>query len=81
MAASNDSARRSIKLVSCLHRLPSLTREEFQQHWGEHHASLMLRIKHLREYVQYPTLGNNPMSRPKVGSEPPFDGFEVNSPG
>jgi uncharacterized protein (TIGR02118 family) len=77
MANEDDASRRSIKLVSCLHRKSILTQEQFQQHWGEYHASLMLRVKHLREYVQYPTLGNNPMSRPKVGSESPYDGFEV----
>ena len=66
-----------IKIVSCMRRIPSLSREEFQQHWREHHAPLLLRIKRLREYVQYPTLGNNPMSRQKVGSDTPFDGFEV----
>lgn len=77
MPTPDDASRRSIKLVSCLHRIPSLSPEEFQQHWCEYHASLMLRIRHLREYVQYPTLGNNPMSRQKIGSEPPFDGFEV----
>lgn len=77
MTENHDASRRWIKLVSCLHRLPNLTREEFQQHWSEYHASLMMRVRHLREYVQYPTLGNNPMSRQKIGSEPPFDGFEV----
>ncbi len=77
MASVNDGSRKSIKLVSCLHRSPNLSREEFQQHFGEYYASLMLKVKHLREYVQYPTLGNNPMSRKKVGSDPPFDGFEV----
>lgn len=66
-----------IKVVSCLRRLPSLSRDEFQEHWREHHAHLMLGIRHLREYVQYHTLGNNPMSRKKVGSDQPFDGFEV----
>jgi uncharacterized protein (TIGR02118 family) len=77
MSAQDDARRSSIKLVSCLHRIPALSREEFHQHWGEYHASLMLRVRHLREYVQYPTLGNNPMSRPKMGDAEPFDGFEV----
>jgi len=73
----DDASRSMIKLVSCLHRIPALSRDEFQQHWCEYHASLMLRVRHLREYIQYPTLGNNPMSRQKIGAEPPFDGFEV----
>lgn len=77
MATECDGSRKMVKLVSCLHRISSLSREEFQQHWMEYHATLVLRVRHLREYIQYPTLGNNPMSRKKVGSEPPFDGFEV----
>jgi uncharacterized protein (TIGR02118 family) len=77
LAKTDTAERKMIKLVSCLHRIPTLSRDEFQQHWREHHSSLLLRVKHLREYVQYHTLGNNPMSRKKVGSEPPFDGFEV----
>lgn len=44
-----------IKLVFCLHRLPQLSREEFQRYWREQHAALVrshastLRIK---RYVQ-----------------------------
>ncbi len=68
---------RMLKVISCFRRLPILTAEEFRQHWGEYHSTLMLRVKHLREYVQYHTIGNNPMSRQKVGSDTPFDGFEV----
>ena len=63
-----------IKLVEGLRRLPSLTREEFQQHWLEHHASLLLNIPTLRSYVQYHTIGNNPMARKTVATDPPFDG-------
>jgi uncharacterized protein (TIGR02118 family) len=66
-----------IKIVSCLHRLPSLSRQEFQEHWRERHALLLLEIPVLRAYVQYQTVGTNPMSRPKVGDAEPFDGFEV----
>lgn len=66
-----------IKVISCLRRLPSLSAEEFQQHWQEYHSALMLRIPQLREYVIYPTLGNNPMSRKKIGGDTPFDGFAV----
>ena len=63
-----------IKLVSGFRRLPSLTREEFQQHWLEHHASLLLNVPRLVGYVQYHTLSNNPMSRKTVATDPPFDG-------
>ncbi len=76
-AIMSGGSRGMIKLVSCLHRIPNLSRDEFQQHWSEYHGPLLRRVKHLREYVQYHTLGNNPMSRKKVGAEPPFDGFEV----
>ncbi len=63
-----------IKLVEGLRRVPSLRREEFQQHWLEHHASLLLNIPTLRSYVQYHTIGNNPMARKTVATDPPFDG-------
>lgn len=63
-----------IKLVSGLRRLPNLTREEFQQHWLEHHAQLLLSVRALRGYVQYHTISNNPMSRKTVATDPPFDG-------
>ncbi len=63
-----------IKLVSGLRRLPSLTREEFQEHWLEHHARLLLEVRTLRGYVQYHTIGNNPMSRKTVATDAPFDG-------
>ena len=54
-----------------------LSSEEFREHWGEYHSRLMLRVRHLREYVLYQTIGNNPMARQKVGADTPFDGFEV----
>jgi uncharacterized protein (TIGR02118 family) len=48
-----------IKLVFCVRRLPSLSREEFQRYWREEHAALMK--KHaaslgLRRYVQSHTI-------------------------
>lgn len=66
-----------IKVVSCLHRRASLSREEFLQHFEERYAQLLLQIPVLRTYVQYHTVGNNPMARQKVRSAEPFDGFEV----
>jgi uncharacterized protein (TIGR02118 family) len=44
-----------IKLSFCLHRLPSLSREVFQQYWFEKHAPLVASHKetlHIRRYVQ-----------------------------
>lgn len=44
-----------IKLTYCLHRLPSLTREEFQRYWRETHAPLVAAAGPalgIRRYVQ-----------------------------
>jgi len=44
-----------VKLVYCLHRLPSLSREEFSRYWRENHAPLVRRhadTLRLRRYVQ-----------------------------
>ena len=44
-----------IKLSFCLHRLPHLTREEFQKYWFERHAPLVARNKaalRIKRYVQ-----------------------------
>ena len=30
-----------LKLIYCLHRLPSMTREDFQRYWREEHAPLV----------------------------------------
>lgn len=48
-----------LKLTYCLHRLPSLTRAEFQRIWGEDHAPLVrAAAPHLgiARYVQSHTL-------------------------
>ena len=37
MSTADDASRKMIKLVSCLHRIPSLSIEEFQQHWAGTH--------------------------------------------
>lgn len=47
--------RTMIKLTFCLHRLPHLTREEFQRYWFEHHAPLVAQhseVLRIRRYVQ-----------------------------
>ena len=44
-----------IKLTFCLHRLPGLTRAEFQRYWFEAHAPLVARHRatlRMRRYVQ-----------------------------
>jgi uncharacterized protein (TIGR02118 family) len=44
-----------IKLTFCLHRLPHLTRAEFQDYWRNHHAPLVAShraVLRIRRYVQ-----------------------------
>lgn len=44
-----------IKLTFCLHRLPSLSREAFQDYWFNKHAPLVARhsnVLRIRRYVQ-----------------------------
>ena len=44
-----------IKLSFCLHRLPGLSREEFQKYWFEKHAPLVKKhssVLRIRRYVQ-----------------------------
>jgi len=48
-----------IKLVFCLHRLPHLSRAEFQRYWRETHAPLVQRhaaTLRIRRYVQLHSL-------------------------
>ncbi|QPC99060.1 EthD domain-containing protein [Qipengyuania soli] len=48
-----------IKLTYCLHRLPSLTREEFQRYWRETHAPLVAAASEalgIKRYVQCHTV-------------------------
>lgn len=48
-----------IKLTYCLHRLPSLSREEFQRYWRETHAPLVAAAGPalgIRRYVQCHTV-------------------------
>ena len=44
-----------IKLTFCLHRLPHLSRAEFQKYWFENHAPLVAKhreVLRIRRYVQ-----------------------------
>ncbi|MFN8604254.1 MAG: EthD domain-containing protein [Candidatus Binatia bacterium] len=70
-----------IKLTFCLHRLPSLSRDEFQRYWREQHAPLVashaatLRI---RRYVQMHSLADgdpvNAGLRASRGGPEDYDG-------
>ena len=50
-----------IKLVFCLHRLSSLSEEEFRSYWTDHHAPLVTSVApilNIRRYVQlHPSTG------------------------
>lgn len=51
-----------IKLTYCLHRLPSLTREEFQHYWRTNHAPLVLAAREalgIRRYIQQHTVDSS----------------------
>ncbi|HXH84733.1 MAG TPA: EthD domain-containing protein [Candidatus Tectomicrobia bacterium] len=68
-----------IKLVFCLHRLPQLTREEFQRYWREQHAPLVRAAApalRLRRYVQAHTLTHPLAARMQAGrgAPEPYDG-------
>src|SRR5881409_1469797 len=48
-----------VKLVFCLHRLPALSREEFQRYWRERHGPLVresAKALGIRRHVQVHTL-------------------------
>jgi len=48
-----------IKLTYCLHRLPTLTRAEFQQYWRDTHAPLVAAARDalgIRRYIQQHTV-------------------------
>ena len=50
-----------IKLTYCLHRLPTLSREEFQQYWRGTHAPLVAAAREalgIRRYIQQHTVGS-----------------------
>lgn len=52
-----------VKLVFCLHRLPSLTAEQFRSYWVNHHATLVASVAPLlgiRRYVQLHPLAGQP---------------------
>lgn len=68
-----------IKLVFCLHRLPELSREEFQKYWLENHGPLVRSHKdilRIRRYVQVHTIDDpgNDLLRESRGAPEPYDG-------
>ncbi|MCP4755530.1 MAG: EthD domain-containing protein [Proteobacteria bacterium] len=69
-----------IKLTYCLHRLPHLTREEFQKYWLENHGPLVrsqAETIRLKKYVQVHTLLDpaiNEEMRQQRGAPEPYDG-------
>ena len=68
-----------IKLVYCLRRLPTLSREEFQRYWRENHAPLVKKHSEtlrIRRYVQVHTT-DSPVTEAVRASRPgpePYDG-------
>ncbi len=69
-----------LKLMFCLHRLPHLSVEEFQDYWYNQHGPLVRSVAdvlNIRRYVQSHTLAD-----PRLGSTadaracvvPPYDG-------
>lgn len=70
-----------IKLVTCLRRLPSLSLEEFSDHWRDHHAKLLVGNRPIRRYVQYHRIENDPvyeaMSQAEGATVEPYDGASI----
>ena len=69
-----------VKLVFCLHRLPSLSREEFQRYWRDTHGPLVRRHApslRIRRYVQLHTVDDpiNAALAASRGGPEPFDGI------
>ena len=68
-----------VKFTMCLHRLPSLTPEEFQAYWYEKHGPLvrsLAPVLRIRRYVQVHALDLpiNEGFRKSRGGPPRFDG-------
>lgn len=68
-----------LKLVYCLHRLPHLSREEFQRYWRETHGPMVrerAQALRVRRYVQVHTESDpvNEALRGGRGGPEPYDG-------
>lgn len=67
-----------IRLLFCLRRLPSLSRDEFQRIWREEHAPLVARhaaTLRIRRYVQHHTLAEEAW-RPMLGPRASDDAYD-----
>ena len=67
------------RLVFCVHRLPSLSRDEFQRYWREQHGPLVRRhaaALRIRRYLQLHTLDDplQDLLRASRGGPEAFDG-------
>ena len=68
-----------IKMTYCLRRLPSLSREAFQEYWLQRHGPLVRRLApalQIRRYVQVHTAGDpiNDAMRKSRGAPEAYDG-------
>jgi uncharacterized protein (TIGR02118 family) len=68
-----------LKLIFCLHRLPHLSRAEFQRYWFDVHAPLVRQhaaALRIRRYLQAHTIDDalNDALRAGRGADEPFDG-------
>jgi uncharacterized protein (TIGR02118 family) len=69
-----------VKLSFCLHRLPQLSRAEFQRYWREQHAPLVARHREalrIERYVQLHTADSpaNALLRASRGGPVEYDGI------
>ena len=69
-----------VKLVFCLHRLPALSREEFQRYWRERHGPLVRRhaaTLRIQRYVQLHSCDDplNDVLRASRGGPEGYDGI------
>jgi uncharacterized protein (TIGR02118 family) len=69
-----------VKLCFCLHRLPHLSRAEFQRYWREEHAPLVARHREalrIQRYVQLHTADSpaNALLRASRGAPEAYDGI------
>jgi uncharacterized protein (TIGR02118 family) len=69
-----------LKLCFCLHRLPHLSRAEFQRYWREEHAPLVARHREalrIQRYVQLHSADSpaNALLRASRGAPEEYDGI------
>jgi uncharacterized protein (TIGR02118 family) len=67
-----------IKMIFCLHRLPGLSREDFQLYWRERHAPLVQEVApilRIRRYVQSHSFTHAAIAGP-VDARYAGDGFD-----